>query len=559
MSSLRTGVGTSLARATRMRRTSAIYFSCALALAACQAGSSGGADPECTGDKCDDLGDGSDEVTVCAAVRGNGQRIPAHFASLARIVEHYGAIDAIAGGSSGSITSFFYESIASNPNTISCGKGACSASQRAERIAFLLKSLQGTLELLAQSPEVQALGNLAGLVAEVKAQGIEELAAEDAAAAREALLAILESDELGPLINPELLELLTESPDPEMHVRDIAGAIANFGSFAAPTALELVRPGVIDFESFADLIGRIGSFYAGYGPYDQLAMENLLAACAPATRGLVWSRAAAVSVTERPTCGKQFAGILTAYRAASDFTTPNRADDPIGAKTHVLVMTSVVRGAGAEEMARAQAEYRSGQVPTLAIDFDDVRIGYFGQKSDLERVGSNPRGFVDLKTAKFLALGERSWREVLSYSPAEPGLARALELGDGSYSAGGWPDLHPVQVLENLGCDQVVYVTRQGGESRFAQGVASVLGMSEAEGAELYDLASKSAFAAALEQAGAVWCTDWDGVGGDLESLSANAYNAPMETSDPFFAEGPGAYPSARSGLGVVGCTPGAH
>jgi hypothetical protein len=211
-------------------------------------------------------------------------------------------------------------------------------------------------------------------------------------------------------------------------------------------------------------------------------------------------------------------------------------------------------------MARAQAAYRAGEVPTLAIDFDDVRIGYFGQSADLDRVAKNPRGFTDLKTAKFLALGERSWREVLSYSPAEPGLARALELDGGrSFSAGGWPDLHPVQVLENLGCDQVVYVTRRGAESNFAQGVGTVLGMSEREKSELYDLGAKSAFAAALEQAGAVWCTDWNNVGGDLESLAADAYNAPMETSQAFFGEGAGAYPAARSGLGVVGCTPGAH
>ena len=69
----------------------------------------------------------------------------------------------------------------------------------------------------------------------------------------------------------------------------------------------------------------------------------------------------------------------------------------------------------------------------------------------------------------------------------------------------------------------------------------------------------KSAFAAALDEAGATWCTDWNNVGGDLESLAADAYDAPMETSDPFFTEGAAAYPAARSNLGLVGCTPGAH
>lgn len=543
-----------------MRRTTAIYLSCALVAAAGCQGGSDASDPLCSGDKCDDLGDGSDEVTVCAAVRGNGERIPAHFASLARIVEHVGPLDAIAGGSSGSITSFLYESIAMGPGVRECGEGAtCGGEERAARIAFLLKSLQGALEVLARSPEAQALGRLSALVAEVKAQGIEALAEEDVAAARDALLAILESDELAPLVNPELLDLLVSSPDPAMHVRDLAGAIGGLGSFAPPSALELVRPGVIDFARFADLIGRIASFYAGYGPYDRAGMEGLLASCAARSRGMRWSQAAALPLEGGATCGARFAELLTAYRAAAGPGAPNRADDPIGAHLPALVMTSVVEGAGAAELARAQAAYRAGEVPTLAVDFDDVRIGTFGQKGHLERVAANPRGFTDLKTKKFLALGERSWREVLSFSPAEPGLARALELGDGSYSAGGWPDLHPVQALENLGCDQVVYVTRRGPESSFAQGVGSLLGMSEAERAELYDLAADSAFAAALAQAGAVWCTDWNQVGGDLESLAADAYGAPMETSDPFFAEGPSAYPGAASDLGLVGCTPGAH
>lgn len=539
-----------------MRPVAAFSLSCALIAAACQAGGTDGSDPECSGDKCDDLGGGSDEVTVCAAVRGNGERIPAHFASLARIVEQVGPLAAIAGGSSGSITSFFYESIASSPSTRTCGKAECSAAERAGRIAFLLKSLQGTLEVLARSPEVQALGRLSRLVAEVKAQGIESLAEEDALAARDALLAILESDELGPLVNQELIDLLISSPDPEMHVRDIAGAISGLGSFAAPTSLELVRPGVIDFRGFADLLGRIGSFYAGEGPYDPAAMESLLAACAAPSRGMVWSQAAALPAGDGESCGARFAAILTSYRAAWTAAAHNRADDPVGARLPVLVMTSVVQGAGAAELARAQAAYRAGELPSLSVDFDDVRIGYVGQAGDLQRVAANPRGFTDLKTKKFLSLGERSWRDVLSTSPAEPGLARALELPDGSYSAGGWPDLHPVQVLANLGCDEVVYVTRRGPESSFAQGVGTVLGMSEEQRTALYDLAAKSAFASALDQAGAVWCTDWNQVGGDLESLATDAYDAPMETSDPFFAS---AYPAARSNLGLVGCTPGIH
>src|SRR5512141_842017 len=65
----------------------------------------------------------SDAPKLCAAVRGNGESILTHFASLSRIVEHYGVVDGMAGGSSGSITTFTYESILKNPAMQRCGTG----------------------------------------------------------------------------------------------------------------------------------------------------------------------------------------------------------------------------------------------------------------------------------------------------------------------------------------------------------------------------------------------------------------------------------------------------
>ena len=57
-----------------------------IALAACASQS----DPQgqCETGKCD--GDARATPKLCAAVRGNGQLITAHFASLARITEHSG-------------------------------------------------------------------------------------------------------------------------------------------------------------------------------------------------------------------------------------------------------------------------------------------------------------------------------------------------------------------------------------------------------------------------------------------------------------------------------------
>ena len=104
----------------------------------------------------------------------------------------------------------------------------------------------------------------------------------------------------------------------------------------------------------------------------------------------------------------------------------------------MLVSTSVLTGAAAAAFAEARATYSEGIAPTLNIDFADVRFGSWGKPQDLALSEENRNGYTDLKSQKCLALGQANWRTVLAYSPAEPGLARGLELPDGQVSAGGW-------------------------------------------------------------------------------------------------------------------------
>ena len=94
--------------------------------------------------------------------------------------------------------------------------------------------------------------------------------------AREAILAILESEDVRALINPEVTSLLTESPNPLFHTQDLWAGLKNFGTFAVDSDRIFIRPGLIDFEAFAGMIGRIGSFYAAYGPADDPALGVLL-------------------------------------------------------------------------------------------------------------------------------------------------------------------------------------------------------------------------------------------------------------------------------------------
>ena len=71
-----------------------------------------------------------------------------HFGSLARVVEEYGELDAIAGGSSASVSGFFYESIVENPIV----KEAEEDTRRLY-ISTMFKSMLGFLDFLGQTEE----------------------------------------------------------------------------------------------------------------------------------------------------------------------------------------------------------------------------------------------------------------------------------------------------------------------------------------------------------------------------------------------------------------------
>jgi hypothetical protein len=529
-----------------------------VALAACASESSKAGD--CETGKCDQPNERA-QPQLCAAIRGNGQLITAHFASLARITEHYGLIDAAAGGSSGSISIFMTESIRKNPNIWSCGGYDCSERERAARAALLLKSFPGYLQHLSTTKEAAAFLQLQPLVAKIQNSGVEALLDSDIEGARTALLEILTSDDLKDLINPELVTLVTESPDPEFHIRDILESAKKLGNFAVDTDLIFIRPGLISFESIADKLGRAGSFYAGYGPADQPRISAWLDACAEPGLGKTWFEVASLPAGDS-TCGGELDSMLASYRTAfiaGGTSIRSRIDDKVGEVMPALISTSVVTGASVDAFQAARDAYKAASPIPIGVKFSDVKFGYFGNKADLATVAKNGRGYTDAKTQKFTSLGEATWREVISYSPAEPGLSRALELPSGDVSFGGWSDLAPTLVLENLGCEKVVYVTRTGEESGFAVGIAKLLGMDSATETKLYDLDNAdSAFSMSLSESDASWCTNWNEQSAtDLPGITADSYSAPMESSDEFFTRGDDAYPKVSSSIGKRGCSVG--
>ncbi len=561
-----------------MRHTALFPIVLAAALPACSTTSDTAGNDGCEGAKCDDADDSADgERRVCVAVRGNGELIFAHFASLARITEHYGPLWGSAGGSSASITQFILESVQMNPAVARCGDASCSRGEQGERISLLLKSLIGYAGVLGETPEAVAFGQLGGVAKAYRDSGIEALLAEDPSAAQDALLALLQSDDLRDLVNPELVQTITNSPKPAFHVQDIAGALGQLGSFSVgcteeqaamgcnPKAI-FVRPGLLDFRAIAAKIGRIADFYAGYGPQDAGRMAAWLDGCATGdARGKSWEEIAGLPLAGS-TCGAEFVAMLTDYRAALLATpdhVPQRLGEQIGAQHSALVSTSVLTGYAVDAFADARADYLAAEPYELSVEFDDIRFGYWGAADDLAQVEADSLGFDDLKTGKFLPLGTTTWGEILAYSPAEPGLARALELPDGDdgprVSAGGWSDLAPTLVLANLGCEKTIYVTRRGDESTFAMGIAAELGMDDAERKALFDLDADSSYARSVAEADAVWCTDWNkSTASDLAGVFTDGYGAPMETVDPFFTAASDPYANISMDLGIRGCSPGA-
>ncbi|MBS2014825.1 MAG: hypothetical protein JST00_18190 [Deltaproteobacteria bacterium] len=537
------------------------------ALAAC-----GSAQEEETTEGADEVVKASATPQLCAGVRGNGQSILTHFASLSQIVEHYGVVDGMAGGSSGSITTFTYESILKNPVVRSCGGKACSRADAASRLALTLKSAQGYAEAVGDSEEGVAIKGLVTtamkLKAEYDARGIGALGTAESAEAAKRLKEVLSIPEVKGIVNPEALKMLSDPANLTFNVNEIKTSIVTLGAFSVDDNRLFFRTGILNWPALAQYFGRVGDFYAGYGPSDKEGMRSWLDKCAEPTRGKPWSEAKDIAV-DGGTCGSLFKSLVDGFRAkarTSEGTYASRIDERVGdpkSPLHKLVSTAVLERDAVTKWKAARARYAKGEFPTGNVPFEpafgDVNFGYWGSDADLARVQENQQKFDDLKTKKFSSLGNSAWREILSASPAEPGLSRFVELSDGRISAGGWSDLTPALVLKNMGCAQVVLVTREGDESGFATKIAKHAGMSESDWSGLYDLTNPaSGYSRSVETADAVWCTNWNAFpDSQMGAMVLDAFNAPLEARASFTARAIRPYSRVTDRTGKAGCTPG--
>ncbi len=493
-------------------------------------------------------------LTTCAGIRGNGQNLFAHYGSLARHVEEYGAIKCAAGGSSGSITAFFVESMWASPDVHNCRRRPCRIRARDARMSLMLKSVVG----LVDTGLFEDVETIADLIAGIQAGGIEELLESDPEEGVAALIRLLR--DLGPLINPELFELFENSPDPVFHATDIIEGLQKGLQFIVDDPKVFLRTSVINFDAFATLVGVYGSFYAGYGPADRDGVSAWLDACATPGIGLTWEEVAELPGTEGRTCGETFSDLFNAYREAfAVHGGRNRADDPVGGYMPSFGVTGVLTGEAIVEWEAARAAWIAADPIPFEPNFDDVGVGYWGQARELRRMALNlDRRFTDLSSEQFVPLGSATWREVLSSSPAEPGFSPGVPLSSGFVSVGGWADPLRVTPLEALGARRTITINRLGGVGGFTESVTRLLNASDAQIEALYSTVDPaSSFYVGLSEATGVWCTDWDGQGGDPNLLFNDAYNSPLITDDARFLWPRYGYDNVGPNYSIGGCTPG--
>ncbi|MBO9668006.1 MAG: hypothetical protein J7501_14485 [Bdellovibrio sp.] len=488
----------------------------------------------------------------CAAIRGNGELMPAHWGAMSSLVEDNGLPSAMAGGSSATITMFLLESLSQNPRV----------QTNSER-ALLIKSFQGYFETMTQTPEgkaIQALladkNTFESLVA--SANRIDDVLGNPTA--KELLVknlsnlqTLMESQDLQEIINPDFvvyvqrtLILANQKNSKAQSIAlyrsaQITHAIKNFGSFDSVTDKTLfVRPGLIDFKKLALIIGKMGNFYANYnnesaaGKQIEQRMKDFLQLCTPGSKDLTWREL----TQAKPACAQLLGSAVLMYRE-SGAKGKSRVNENIGAYIPSFATTSVLSGAAVEKYVNL---YKAYQMTTdlnfgdFSVAPNDLHFGYWGYSSDLAKIENQlrtaPEYRNDLKSQMFMSLGDSSWAKVLATSPAEPGLARIQAMPNNLLSAGGWSDLHPVLVLKAFGCDNVIYVTRKGEESAFAQGVFRRLTLADDNTMnQLYSTSNPNSSMMRSQQAATkIKCTDWNAfkVTENLTGLVAESMRAPL-------------------------------
>ncbi len=529
----------------------------------------------------------------CAGIRGNGELVPAHWAALARIIEHKGLPSRVSGGSSAAITQFLLDGLSRNTFADTNSKKALLMKALTPHILYLS-------DIDAKSPRIMDI--VADFTGKEKSGFFTKLKGSIKVARNlRTLKGIL--GEYGKLLNPELIYGLKKKF--KFYKAQISEAIKMLGAFDAKNDQNIFyRKGIIDFKQLGIFFGRIADFTAGYGSVEtNIKIVDFLDKCTDLSKGKTWKELEKA----HPECQRSLYSALDEFY---DFRKKKKRKrgfpnimifEKVGSGLKAYPTTAVVHGSGAKKYEKLSREYlkkRAKDFTQFVLNYDtELEYGYWGDEQGLEdiKVGLESKYPFDMKSSKFRKITNGTWFEVLATSPAEPGLSslqkiplsstfnkkeminRGLfkrwtnskkpwkslhENRDGIYSAGGWSDLHPTLVLKAIGCEDVIYITRQGGESVFGQqifirltgyddkirfwekiGEKNRIGYTdlnqEEEGSpwnKLYNLGNPdSSYNLSIKESTAIYCTNWDAFyifKGEVTNAIDDAYSAPLFLKD---------------------------
>jgi hypothetical protein len=392
----------------------------------------------------------------------------------------------------------------------------------AERAALLFKTIYHWLSVARDTKEGRALNHLYTVVNELKkfdATNLSSVSIEDVKVSLASLRDVLRSPTLRGLINEDFIRFVAdptilETSDPttlqllRFRAREAQKAVKQFGKFDASTADIFFRPGLIDFRSIAMLIGHIADFYAGYSPDVAPLWRSFFDECTASALGkLPWD-------VLQGSCGERFSAMVDRAMTHNDSIKKHRVDESVGEHFNVIAGTAVLV-TGQDKLEEAWKRYQLGKEADLALNASQFKFGYTGTPSALAYAASHIMAEGDLKSSMFTSLGVMKWGDFLAISPAEPGLTNAQRFVDGTgktlYSFGGWSDLSPVQILKaSGGCPKVIYITRQGSESVYAQAVAARAGFESVLDKLFSATDPASSYYQATHKADAIYCTNWN-------------------------------------------------
>lgn len=537
---------------------------------------------------------------LCAALRGNGDKVSAHLASLAGVVERFGVIDGVSGSSSSAISLFFYESALINPVVWNCGGSSCDEQTVRARLSYYLKMGEVVVKGFLNSPMVkQALdtenpSNSAeakqgedflkygfhpktrGLFKRLKKRIIHRFAWRIMSKKFYQFTAMSGAEFINRDLLGEVEDYLIDLPAQKRW--EIMRAI-NALDFNNSDVSILFREGVIDFPRLYRKVGIVADFFAGRGSaYPKAKMEQILnSKCVAEAFGKSWSEF--VSTPFGKSCEAAVGGLMKNYFSVYRNSAPianTRLNDPIGGALKSIVPVSVIVQGGVEKVKKAFREYKllyetnrpdpaPGQFEsaykawtdrTAQIKFDldfenELLYGYWGRYSDLKKVTGSWVPTDEIKSQKFTPLGTMAWIDVLLASPVEPGLSNIIPLKDtpdhraagvSGFMAGGWVDLHPTQVARFMDCEKIIYITREWPEdNEFAEGLVKFFRIPEEKRKAIYDIANpNSSFNQSLKEADAIWCTDWGKFKMfDLAAMTTQSFHSPVYSKlgdDPIFS-----------------------